>query len=262
MIFQIDQTFYDRFSPEYRAQLYSDIILHGHYVDCNYGLRVKFYDDINRHGSTLQKNMKEKDPSLNISTTLKNYLTTLNVNNLDIHQLETLINKPALLLLENEVNEKPVYIDIIQKYAKKDPYFKSLFLKLEDSLNNEDFCFVQAGGCSQIVPLFQSFDRGNYHGTAKFKISFLVDRDTDSDHFFDKDKNPIFLFTCAKDSNSIVDSDIYVLNQINYIWHMWYFREIENYFPPRQYENNNLDPSDVIALPPKDWHYKDSCHII
>ena len=256
MIFQIDQTFYDSIAAPDRAQLYSDIIMHGHYVDCHHTLREQFYGDIDAHGSTLQKNMKEKDPSLNLSTMFKQYLTTVNVNTLKWEQLRAMVERPALLMVENEANERQVYYEIIRKYAKKDKSFKSLFVKLADAMDSMDLDVDQAGGYSQLTALFESHDKVKYHGIAQMKICMLADRDTKNDTYFDINKNSFFKFVCGKDSNAIKEDDIYSLNQAPYIWHMWYFRAIENYFPAKQYVAMELDPSQAdneVA----DWHYKD-----
>ena len=256
MIFKIDQTYYNTLTAPERSQMYSDIILHGHYVDCAYNLRLQFYDDIEANGSSIQKDMVKNDPSMRLSTKFRQYLTTIDVNNVGSQQLFALINKPALLLLENAVNEKEVYCDIIRKYAEKDKTFKSLFEKLGETLDNEDFDFDQAGGCTQLAPLYQSHDNGKYHHTANWKICMLSDRDTKSaTAIFDGNKKGFLAFVCGKDVNTVTDTDIYDLNQSPVIWHIWYFREIENYFPAEQYRAIGLDPSKA-ETEPRDWHYK------
>lgn len=256
MIFQIDQRFYDSLSAPDRAQLYCDIIQHGHYVDCGPKIRDSFYSDIAMHGSTLQKNMMEKDPSLNLPTMFKQYLTKVDVNTLVWAQLLAIIEKPALLMVENEANERQVYYEIIRKYAKQDKSFKSLFVKLADTINNEDLDIDQAGGYTQLVPLFESHDKVKFHGVARMKICMLADRDTDSNAYFDGNKNSFFSFVCGKNSCAVMDDDIYRTDQSPYIWHMWYFRAIENYFPAKQYMAIGLDPTQVDG-DVADWHYKD-----
>ena len=255
MIFQIDKAFYDSLAAPDRAQIYCDMILHGHYVDCSPKLRSLFYDDITAHGSTLQKNMMEKDPSLNIPTMLKQYLTNVNVKSIIFDQLSAMIEKPALLMVENEANEREVYYEIIREYAKKDKSFKSLFMKLKDALDDGELDFDQAGGYSQLAPLFDSHDKGKYQGIAKRKICMLADRDTDDNDSYDSYKNAFFKFVCGKDSSVVTDDDIYTTAQAPYIWHMWYFRAIENYFPPKQFLALGLDPSKAEGVS-SDWHYK------
>ena len=257
MIFKIDQAFYDSLSAPVRSQLYCDMIQHGHYVDCVYGLRQKFYDDIDTNGSSLQKDMVKNDPSLKLPTLFKQYLTVIDVSKVDCTQLYTLINKPALLLLENEVNETSVYCDIIRKYAKSDKSFKSLFGKLNETVENEDFEFDQVGGCTQLAPMYQNHNNGKYHHTANWKICILADRDTKGPtEVLDENKKGLLAFTCGKDLSTVTETDIYVLNQSPVIWHLWYFREIENYFPAKQYKSINLDP-DSCKDKNADWHYKD-----
>lgn len=114
MIFQIDQTFYNKVNAPVRAQLYCDIITHGHYVDCHPKLRDQFYNDIATHGSTIQKDLMKKDPSLNLSTMLMQYLTPIDVNSFSWEQLQVMIKKPALLMVENEANERQVYYEIVR----------------------------------------------------------------------------------------------------------------------------------------------------
>ncbi len=256
MIFRIDQTFYNKVNAPVRAQLYCDIITHGHYVDCHPKLRNQFYSDIATHGSTLQKNLMEKDPSLNLSTMFIQNLTRIDVNALTWEQLWVMIEKPALLMVENEANERQVYYEIVRKYAKKDKNFKSLFVKLEDAMDSGDLDVDQAGGYSQLTALFESHDKVKYQGVAKMKICMLADRDTANDSYFDSNKNAFFKFVCGKDSNAITEGDIYSLNQTPYIWHMWYFRAIENYFPAKQYVAMGLDPNKAKDKNPN-WHYRD-----
>ena len=255
MIFKINQAFYDSLSAPVRSQLYCDMIQHGHYVDCHPKLREMFYSDIDIHGSTLQKKMKEKDPSINIPTSFKGFLTIIDVNSVSFKQLLAIVSKPALLMVENEANERQVYYEIVRKYAKKDKSFKSLFVKLADAMDNGDLDVDQAGGYSQLAPLFESHDKVKYHGVAQMKICMLADRDTKNDTYFDGNKNAFFNFVLGKNSDKVTDADIYTLNQATYIWHMWYFRAIENYFPPKQYVAVGLDPSKVDEEV-VDWHYK------
>ena len=256
MIFQIDQTFYNKVNAPVRAQLYCDIITHGHYVDCHPKLRDQFYNDIATHGSTIQKDLMKKDPSLNLSTMLMQYLTPIDVNSFSWEQLQVMIKKPALLMVENEANERQVYYEIVRKYAKKDKSFKSLFVKLADAMDSGDLDLNQAGGYSQLKALFESHDNGKYQGVAKKKICMLADRDTANDSCFDSNKNAFFKFVCGKDSNSINEGDIYSLNQTPYIWHMWYFRAIENYFPAKQYVAIGLDRNKAKDKNPN-WRYRD-----
>ena len=61
--------------------------------------------------------------------------------------------------------------------------------------------------------------------------------DTDDNTYYDSQKNHHFKFFSQKDSQTISDNEIYNLNQTNgWIWHMWYKRAIENYFPKERYE--------------------------
>ena len=55
----------------------------------------------------------------------------------------------------------------------------------------------------------------------------------------------IFRFLCSKEAAQVVDSDIYKLDFGNgYVWHSWYKRAIENYFPKIEYGKLGLDMTD------------------
>ena len=255
MIFQIDKSFSDSISAVQRSELYSNIIFHGHYVDCDEDLRNLYYQDIKNYGSKLQRDMMKKDPSLKLNPQVRKYLTVLKTAFFSLQQLTVLVNKPARLMVENRANASPVYRHIIGTYASADKKFRNAFNKLRQTLKDGELDFENGGGCDAYIRQMEDFNQNEYMGVTKYKFCILTDRDTDDEQTYCYKKDPLFKAVCGKDYTNIKEDDIYTLKKQNYVWHMWYKRAIENYFPDSQYVAINVDMT-TMPTTPVDRNYK------
>lgn len=250
MIFKIDRAFAENTPSEERAELYFNIISHDHYADCDEDVRELFYSDIENNGSTKQREFVKKDPSLRLTTQMRTFLTEITVSDYTGAQLNTLICKPAKLMVENEAYERPVYKCIISAYAKSDKRYKNIFRKLYQVLLDDMLTFQHGGGYGTYVSLLKTYDQHDYKDVVAKKFCLLVDRDTDNDTEFDAQKNTFFSAMCGKGSSEITNEDIYTLTQSPYIWHMWFRRTIENYIPDEQYQMAHVQLDTMPATPP------------
>lgn len=255
MIFHIDPDYFEQLTPSERSELYSNIIAYGHYVDCDETVRDEFYHNVDKCGSKKQREMIKKDPSLKLNKQTRQYLTLMTAASFSPQQLDLLIRKPARLMVENKVNEGPVYRSMIGTYASGDKTYNNPFKKLHQALKDGMLDFENGGGCSAYDQQMRSLDENEYKEVAKYKICMLADRDTDAENKFDIDKNPLFEACCDKKYDAMTAEDVYTLDFPKYIWHMWYKRAIENYFPDSQFEDIHADLS-TMPTTPTDRNYK------
>ena len=87
------------------------------------------------------------------------------------------------------------------------------------------------------------------------KIGVLMDRDTDLGTVFPSRRQNLFEMLSGKQATVLANTDIYTLSQSVYVWHMWYKRAIENYFPATQFDNLGY-PSASAPSVLVDWSYK------
>lgn len=168
---------------------------------------------------------------------IRDYITTVNLSELTPADIITLLLKPSELLVENSSNEWPVYMRIIKKY-QKEPTFGGVIKYIYRRTVQYHLVPANAGGINNIPAIIELKDNGEYRGNYRKKVCVIFDRDTDDDQHYSSNHNRLFeLFAgTGKNHSNMVDADIYKLNFSNgYIWHMWYKRAIENYFPARIY---------------------------
>lgn len=255
MIFQIDRNYFDNQTALERSELYSNIIAHGHYVDCEPEVRELYYESVEINGSTLQRNLIKKDPSLKLNRQTRMYLTVMKAADFTPQQLMLIIKKPSRLMVENRVYESPVYRNMIGTYASGDRTFHNAFVKLHQALKDGQLEFEHGGGCDGYVQQMADMDAHEYKDVAKWKFCILSDRDVDGADCYDQKKNPLFQLACGKKSEEMTEEDIYTLDMPNVVWHMWYKRAIENYFPDSQFLAIHADLSSIPPMP-ADRNYK------
>lgn len=255
MIFQINQDYTDKLSVAERSELYSKIIEYGHYVDCDSAVRTVYYQSVEDCGSKIQREMIKKDPSLRLNRQTRQYLTLMITSDYTPQQLDLLIKKPARLMVENKVNEAPVYRNMIGTYASGDRPYNNPLRKLHQALKEGKLDFENGGGCSAYDQQMQSLNENEYRDVAKYKICMLADRDTNAENVYDEQKNPLFEACCGKKYDEMSADDVYKLDFTGYVWHMWYKRAIENYFPDSQFTAIGADLSTMPKIP-ADRNYK------
>lgn len=239
------------------SDLLAAIIENHHYVDCDANIADALTKQLNTHGSTTQKELLAHYRGFSITLEQTQYLTTIDAGQYPCADLIRLARLKALLLVENKTYEWPVYEKMMELYVS-DRKYGSLFSMLVNAKNKQKLDGLHSGGYTSYVSLLKNYQSSTspaYQEFAPLKISLVLDRDTDNDHSFDSKKNGVFRFLINKESQDVQDGDIYTLHQPTpWIWHMWYKRAIENYFPNKQFVALHCD---VTSMPssqsPKDY---------
>lgn len=178
---------------------------------------------------------------------IRNFVTTVNLSDLVPADVITLLLKPSELLVENSTNEWPVYMRIIKKY-QKEATFGGVIKYICRRAGQHHLVPANAGGINNIPAIIELKDSGEYRGNYRKKVCVIFDRDTDDDQHYSSNHNRLFeLFAGpGKNHTNMADDDIYKLNFADgYIWHMWYKRAIENYFPALRYEELGMN-TDIL----------------
>jgi hypothetical protein len=199
---------------------------------------------IEKHGSTTQKELSLQYKGFDISQEVRKYYSTIIVSDFSQEELNTLISKDSKVLIENGPYEWPIYQNIIGTYGN-DRRYKNLFRALKEAQKEGRISCLHGGGHTTYIRIIEQNNQADYRNVFQHKACIVFDRDTDDATSFDKEKNPLFRFLCGKDSSTLTNNDIYGLNQQGYIWHAWYKRTIENYFPDRQFSNIGVDTSSI-----------------
>ena len=236
MIFQIEEKLLKRFHDATLSDLVCNIMDGRHYIKCRPVIRKAIEVAIHENASTTQYERFQSYKGFDIPTQLPLYLTTLNLSDFDESQIHALVSKQSWLIVENELNEWPVYKHMIHKY-ETDRQFGD-FYKMLWQAADKTLIPHTTGGYGQFLQTLKSYDADEqYNGTLRYKSCTLVDRDTNDSNTYDFNKAKLYSFLSGKDFKDLTDDDIYSLNQPNYIWHMWYKRAIENYFPIESYRS-------------------------
>lgn len=254
MIIQLNTAYLNAIKTAEISELYYGIVKNGHYLDCDDATREKLTDAMERCGSRMQKQLVKSNHQGHLTAELRKYLTTISSGQYTYSELMTIICKPSCLMIENLAYESDVYRSIIGTYAN-DPTYRNLFRKLEDAKNLGWLTFLHAGGFGMMAPLLNYYDERDYKNVADKKIAVLMDRDTDLATQFPDNRHNLMAMLAGKKYSQLSNGDIYTLAQNEYVWHMWYKRAIENYFPKTQFDNLRYDTSTVPATP-ADWSYK------
>ena len=234
MIFQIDDKLLAHFKGAKLSDLVSAIMDGQHYIKCRPSIRKVIEEAVLANASTTQYERFQSYQGFDIPTQYHLYITTLNLSDFEDSQVEALVSRPSWLIVENELNEWPVYKHMMYQY-RKDRKFGDFYEML---LQAADKTLIPhtTGGYGQFQQALISHDaEGQYQGTLRYKSCTLVDRDTDGPNLYDANKAKLYTFLSGKEFNELTDEDIYSLDQPHYIWHMWYKRAIENYFPVESY---------------------------
>lgn len=230
MIFKISNRFITSVPSASVSDFMSDIMEHGHYVDCDYKVQQSLIQAIDTNGSTTQKELLRKYKRFDVTNELRTYLTTIDTDNYTQDQLMIMVSVPSYILMEN-LREWPIYQSLIGTY-KKDRMFSNLFQLLEMSKCNKQLQPLQSGGVGDMKQVFETYNKNVLKDVAAHKMCFVFDRDTNGSDKFSW--NGTIKFLSGKDKvEELNNGQIYTLQQRNYIWHMWYRRDIENYFPEK-----------------------------
>ena len=255
MIFEINEKVVAELDKRELSDVICDIMKNNHYVLCSPRVQQCIEDAVVEHASSTYKAMFWESPIFTPTSQIKQFLTTLDLSVFSVEQVKVLVNNRSLLLVENEVNEWPVYKEIIKRYAKygRDP-FHNIFMLLNRA-TDKTLEAHNGGGYGQYGQIIDFLDANKFHGVLKYKMCVLFDRDTNDNHTFDSNKNALFLLLCHKEAKQMVDEDVYSLQQKSeYTWHMWYKRAIENYFLDEAYERHGVDVSKLKSSLNRDYY--------
>lgn len=230
MIFNISTQFANSYLGRNLSDICCKMIYNRHYILCDSTTRGLITTSIKSHGSTSQKELFLQYKGFDITDEFRKYFTTINVDQFSYSKLDIMLTQPSRLLIENSYNEWNTYKSIMGAY-KHDKKYKNLFIALEQAKNENRISYLHGGGYTTYVSLIEQNNSGDYSDVFKYKVCVIFDRDTNNASYYDMQKNTLFKFLCGKECTQIIDEDIYSLNQCTYIWHMWYKRSIENYFP-------------------------------
>lgn len=254
MIFKIDNNLFSQYTPIFIAELLSAMIKHNHYIDCaNNRVHKKITNIIENHGGSRVNELLKVYRRFSIDDYHRNLLTEIDANNYTYQQLLILAEKPAVLLPENTY-EWRVYAHIINAYTNN-PKVNEVARTLKESMDKNLFIARQIGGNGQVKPQVIHLASTDYDGvTMPLKCCVIIDRDVNADYDasgnwkFPGQLDPTFVFLSGKTSAQLTQSDIYVISQPIYHWHMWYKRMIENYFPDHAYLHIGCAQTDLDAL--------------
>ena len=244
MIFEIKESLLDRLADAKLSDLVCDIMDGHHYIKCTPKIRAKIDKCISENASTTHYELYQSYMGFDIPTNLRKYLKLLDLSAFEDDQIYALVKKQSLLIVENELNEWPVYRHIIHAYTK-DRKFGNYYQMLDYAVD-KTLTAHTSGGYGQYVQVLDVYDK-KYNGVFQYKYCTLFDRDTNDATYFDQNKGKLLKTICGKEINEIIDDDIYTLNQPVFIWHMWYKRAIENYFPVENFKKIGVDISKIVG---------------
>lgn len=257
MIIKVDNEFFEKFKEPDIADICYYAAEYGHFIDTIPLNRIKLKQDVNLHCGTSQKSIIKyaQKRFSHLTDEHRHYLTTINASSYEIDTLKLILKSPARLLIENMMYEKPVYKCMIGSY-KHDRYFGNMFAMLEMAIHKNWIEFAHGGGFGSFEEYLKAMDKGEYKNIARLKFCTLMDRDQDS-AILPTDRDGLFRYLSGgKDHESLKDSDIYTLTFHSYIWHLWYKRAIENYFPDTCYIDCGYNPTVIWPSFPADRNYK------
>lgn len=245
MIAHITNEYIAQCDSRWLSRLCCKIIENGHYISCDASTQEHLLGVVNKEGSALEKELICKSKPFDFSKEEQKYMTTISLENFAPEQCEVLFGERSMLLLENSVYEWNVYTHIVDTY-KRDRQHPNLIKKLSNAIDKGRLTYYNGGGYSQHQQHIEQHEAHIYKSVGKYKICALLDSDCPSENDIPKDKYKQYCYLCGDKYEDFAGYDlskIYTLNQPNYIWHMWYKRSIENYFPNDAYISAGMDPS-------------------
>lgn len=223
-----------------------------HYIKFDDALFTQFNEMMKKYAGKLGYELFQTSGELLACTSrIKECLTTIKLSSLDADDIVTLLLKPSEILVENSANEWPVYERIIKTY-QKDVTYGNVVKYINRRKGRYHLVPAHAGGNGGIPAIVNLKDNGEYRHLYRKKVCVIFDRDTDNSKTFAPSNNSLFKLFAGKDksSDTVTDSDIYKLDfGEGYIWHMWYKRAIENYFPLNKYMELGMNISSVPTDP-------------
>ena len=246
MIFRFDNTYVSQLSGPELSDVCCMMAHYHHYIDFVANQHELINSAIIENASKSQKEEWSQYVSMlsySLTSMVRKFLRTIVVDtNWPLPRLKRLIERSGRLMIENDY-EWDVYKKLIHLYAASDRKFKDVFGLLQDSRLHDRLAPNHCGGCSQMaIRCHRHNIEGEYARIVEYKYFPIFDRDTVSASICDPNKNGLIAEFTGKSIDLFnQDTDLYVLHQPRYVWHMWYKRAIDLYFPNKQYKKLGVD---------------------
>ena len=249
MIFKIDHNYATTLQGVALSDLCCKMMEKGHFIDCDGNTLALIKNCIQTNASTTQTECFTKYKGFSITAELRKYLTTILVDgtHYSLEDVDRMVSKESRVLVENGPYEWDVYKKMMGVF-ERDRKYGNVFQLLIKARNKSCLTDLHCGGCSTMVAMIKYQEQNDYKNVFAEKSCVVFDRDTNDEISFDSQKNGLFRLLCNKDNTTVSNSDIYTLNQSHYYWHMWYKREIENYFTDDCYIKENVNVSGFPAV--------------
>lgn len=256
MIVKIDRGFLDCPESDLKDKLIElcNIAEAGHYLDVDINIAGDFVESLEKFaGDTYCNFIAEAMQKFSLEKSIRSCLTTIIFSDFTREQRRCLLQKPSELLLENSANEWNIYCSLINYYTKGKNY-KNVMSYLQRSIKLNMIEPAHLGGVYQL-PAELKQKEGKYKNMYRHKVCVVFDRDTNNSDDIDKTKKAVFSALCKGiDINQVNNDMIYRLDyKEEYVWHMWYKRAIENYFPKEQYARKGVDITSFSDQLPYDY---------
>lgn len=226
----------------------------GHYLDVDNNIEGDFVESLVKcAGPTYCGFIAEAMQKFSSEKSLRSYLATVKFSDYTREQRKCLLQKPSQLLMENSAYEWEIYRSLVDYYAKGKKY-KNVIYYLQWSITKGIIEPAHLGGIYQL-PAELSLKEGIYKNLYRHKVCVVFDRDTNKVDDIDKNKKAVFSSLCNGIDITQVNNDLIYRLDYNeeYVWHMWYKRAIENYFPKEQYASKGVDITSFNDLLPYDY---------
>lgn len=258
MIFELDDRFVKECPPATLSDISCSAAANGHFFITSKESRRIIRDAVARHGSTNEKiKFRAHGDMFSPARDYTSFLRKVSVTDTaSPHTVLFLVNAPALVILENAFNEWIVYKYIIDAYSTH-PQLKDAVGMLRKAKDAGRIQFIHAGGWStELAALdYMPYHDADGRNLKLVKSMVVFDRDTKDETSFDGTKNSLFRRLAGKKHTEMTDTDVYNLDVREPMWHMWYKRAIENYFPDEAYRNVGCDTSAVVGMEACDRDY-------
>lgn len=257
MIVKIDRYFLKGDDKQLDAKVLElyEIIDYGHYLYVEDEVLDDFVGIIENHAIDSQCRLVcEAIERFDKEKNLRSYLTTINFSGYSKKQRKVLLLTESELLVENAPNEWCIYKNLVSFYTK-DPTIKNVALYLNRAINERMLKSENLGGVNGIPSMLEHKNKHEFDDLYRMKVCVLFDRDQENGTDIDRRKIHVFEALCNGIEFEKVNNEIVYRLDFgeNYVWHMWYKRAIENYFPREKYEKLGVDMDSFNDTLPYDY---------
>lgn len=257
MIVKIDRDFLKGDDKLLEANVFElcEIIDFGHYLDVEADVLDEFIGIIDNHANDCQCRLVCLAIQMfNKEKSLRSYLTTVNFSDYSKKQRKVLLLTESELLVENAPNEWSIYKNLVSYYTKE-PTIKNVAVYLNRAIKGRMIKSENLGGVNVIPDMLKHKNKHEFDDLYKMKVCVLFDRDKENGTDIDRNKIHVFEALCnGIEFEKLNNKLIYRLDfGEGYVWHMWYKRAIENYFPREKYVELGVDMDSFKDTLPYDY---------